>query len=196
MTRAKNQLATLDRGEKLIRLVKDGASIQDAAIEIGCSYSIARADFFAWFTIRQEELSELAREVREELLQTLRLDQQRMRKLAIASTIALDRLADAAKAGEADYLQVAAFDVSTAVALMREYQNLTKIILGMVDATGEAAEAHAKRNLQGSGVTTVQALRERLRDSPALARHFIESGIMTELTLAAQAMGHETPIDV
>lgn len=190
----KQKLAILDRGTEVVRLVRGGASIADVAEELDISLTVARAEWTAWFGFRTEENHELAKQVREDILLTLVADQAKWRKLALASVAALEALADAARDGEADHIQIAAFDVSTSSALMREYQSLTKLILGMVDASAEAADAHARRNLQGSGVTTFTELRERLADSPALAQQFVEAGVYAQLMLAAENM--KPPIDV
>lgn len=180
---AVEKVAALARKDALVDLVRKGISIRDAANQLGIPYSTARADFIAFYGFRQEELKDhdLAQEVREEILTLLRLDHDLLRKLAVAATRALEEIADAAAAGEASYMEVAEFDVGTMEALLKQCREHTKLILGMVDATSEASEAHAKRNLQGSGVQSMEELRERLEHSPVLRKMFIESGIRAVL---------------
>lgn len=183
---AGEQLAALDRDTKLIAKIREGIPLEEACEELDIAYSTARSVFLAYMGFKQEEQQQLAREVREEVLATLRMDQGKMRKLSIASLSALEQIVDEARKGEADFLQVSAFDVGTSVALMKEYRELTKLILGMVDATEEAANAHARRNLSGSGISTVEELRERLAKSPAFAKHLIDGGVLAVLKEEAE----------
>ncbi len=177
------KVAQIDRKEQLINLIRQGIPIRDAAKRLDIEYSTARADFISWYGIKQEEHQhhDLAQDCREEILTLLRLDHDLLRKLAIAATRALEEIADAAEAGEASYMEVSEFDTGTMEALLKQCREHTKLILGMVDATSEASEAHAKRNLQGSGVQSMEELRERLEHSPVLRKMFIESGIRAVL---------------
>jgi hypothetical protein len=157
------------------RLVSEGVSRKEIARRLGVSVSTVHADMLEHLDLKEKSIHQIARELRQEMLEDLLLDRARCRRALAAAFTHLDEAATESSAN------IATTDFPGFRLLAATSLQLGKQVEDFLTTTVAQAPREDRTR---PGVGSISDLCERLAERPSLAVAFVEGGVLASLLKA------------